>query len=172
MGMDVYGKDPKTIKGEQFRNNSWWWQPLWDYCVSNHGKIVAEVENGHSNVGDGRDAETATALGLALMSDIENGLAKKYEDEYRLRLSELPMSECQWCDGVGIRSDDVGILNDMPNKELEQAEAIILERTHGWCNACKGHGKTLPWSANYPFSTENVQEFAEFLLDCGGFESC
>jgi hypothetical protein len=172
MGMDVYGKNAKTKKGEYFRNNVWWWHPLWEYCVTTHGEIAGKVDNGHSNDGDGLDAEMATALGVALMSDIESGLVKKYEDEYRLALSELPMPECQWCAGTGIRSDDVGIVNDMPNKELEQAEAIVLGRTHGWCNACKGHGKTLAWSANYPFSTENVQEFAEFLLDCGGFEIC
>jgi hypothetical protein len=28
MGMDVYGKEPKSDKGEYFRNNVWWWRPL------------------------------------------------------------------------------------------------------------------------------------------------
>ena len=32
MGMDVYGIAPTSERGEYFRNNVWWWRPLWDYC--------------------------------------------------------------------------------------------------------------------------------------------
>ena len=28
------------------------------------------------------------------------------------------------------------------------------------------------YSAHYPFSKENVEEFCEFLEDCGGFSIC
>jgi hypothetical protein len=33
MGMDVYGKDAVSEKGEYFRNNVWYWRPLWNYCI-------------------------------------------------------------------------------------------------------------------------------------------
>ena len=51
----------------------------------------------------------------------------------------------------------------MPAKQLEEALAVLLGRTHGTCNGCGGEGKVASWEASYPFSAENVQEFAEFL---------
>jgi len=55
MGMDVMGMNATSEKGEYFRNNVWWWRPLWDYCLNEHGDIAGQVEHGHSNDGDGLD---------------------------------------------------------------------------------------------------------------------
>lgn len=170
MGMDVYGKNAKTTKGEYFRNNVWWWRPLWNYCEELHGNIARKVEYGYSNDGGGLGADDALELGKRLLDDIANGVTAKYEAEHREHLASLPTSECEYCKGTGIRSDAVGIENGMPDKELEEADAIILGRTHGWCNSCRGHGKVQHFATNYPFSTENVREFAEFLVESGGFE--
>ena len=172
MGMDVIGKSAKSEKGEYFRNNVWWWHPLWDYCLNVHDDIAGQVDSGHSNDGDGLDEEDAHKLGLRLMSDLEDGTTAEYERKYRERLALLPMRDCNWCESTGIRTDSVGVENGMPTKELDEDVAIVVGRTHGWCNSCRGNGKIVPWEANYPFSTENVREFAEFLLDCGGFEIC
>ena len=73
---------------------------------------------------------------------------------------------------TGIRSDTVGVDNGMPTKELSETDAIILGRTHGDCNACHGHGKVQHFATNYPFAVDNVREFAEFLIECDGFEIC
>ena len=42
MGMDVYGKKPKGEKGDYFRNNVWWWRPLWQYCASSAPELIDE----------------------------------------------------------------------------------------------------------------------------------
>ena len=60
----------------------------------------------------------------------------------------------------------------MPEKELKPEVQILVGRTHGWCNGCDGVGTTESWLAGYPFSEENVKEFAEFLMDSGGFQIC
>jgi len=172
MGMDVIGKNPTAKRGEYFRNNVWWWHPLWDYCLNAHGDIAGKVDSGHTNDGDGLDADDALELSQRLFADIESGLAATYETEYRAHLASLPTSECKHCEGTGIRSDTVGVDNGMPEKELEEVEAILLGRTHGWCNACRGNGYVQHFATNYPFSVENVREFAEFLSNCGGFEIC
>ena len=62
MGMDVYGTEPKNEKGEYFRNNVWWWHPLWSYCQENYPDITASVKKGHDNSGDGLDDEDSTKL--------------------------------------------------------------------------------------------------------------
>ena len=170
MGMDVYGKSPTSDKGAYFRNNVWWWHPLWDYCLGMHGDICGKVTEGHFNSGDGLNADDATKLGLALLADIGAGITSEYEKKYHAELAALPLVDCQWCEATGIRNDETGKSHGMPERELDEASAILFGRTHGWCNACQGAGKSASWATNYPFKTSNVQEFAEFLLDCGGFE--
>jgi hypothetical protein len=54
--------------------------------------------------------------------------------------------------------------------ELPESEAIMLGRTHGTCNACRGVGWRLHDFADYEFSAENVRRFAEFAGESGGFE--
>ena len=169
MGMDVYGKNPTTEAGEYFRNNVWWWRPLWDYCLDLHGDICDKVENGHSNDGDGLDAFDASLLSDRLMMDISTGVTAAYERKRNKYLSTLPRTDCRLCGATGVRTDDVGVANGMPEKELDLETAIVLGRTHGWCNACHGEGKCEDFQASYGFSIENVRKFAEFLKDCGGF---
>jgi len=74
MGMDVYGKNQESEKGAYFRNNVWWWRPLWNYCEELHGDITHKVESGYSNDGDGLDAENALALGQRLLNDLATGV--------------------------------------------------------------------------------------------------
>ena len=172
MGMDVYGNKPKAEEGEYFRNNVWWWRPLWNYCLEVHGDIAGKVKDGHSNSGDGLGSRDSTKLGKLLLADIESGFTAGYEQNYRNELAQLPTEPCTYCGATGIRNDEVGVNMGMPGRELETSHAILLGRTHGWCNACDGEGKTLHWLTNYPFEIENIKRFAEFLVNCGGFKIC
>lgn len=169
MGMDVYGKSPVSEKGSYFRNNVWWWRPLWDYCETFHGDLVGNV-SGHYNDGDGLDEEGAKALAQRLFDDLEQGRIDTYAEGYRQALAALPMEHCGFCSGTGIRTDEVGVDMGMPDKALDEAIAIIVGRTHGWCNACYGRGEKESIAASYSFDKENVVEFATFLMDSGGFE--
>lgn len=169
--MDVYGKAPKSERGEYFRNNVWWWRPLWDYCEHVAPELVGGV-SGHTNDGDGLNAEGAEQLSQILMITLSDGTCEAYETGYRKEIAELPHETCDLCVGTGIRSDKIGIEQGMPTKELDEAQASILGRTHGWCNKCNGNGWVEHWATHYPFSKDNVREFAEFLADSGGFEIC
>ena len=44
MGMDVFGLEPRKEKGEYFRNNVWWWRPLWDF-VAHIDELYSEEKN-------------------------------------------------------------------------------------------------------------------------------
>ena len=72
MGMDVIGKNPVSEAGEYFRNNVWWWKPLWSYCGVVAPELCDGIE-GNFNVGDGLDEEGAIALAEALQSEIDSG---------------------------------------------------------------------------------------------------
>ena len=171
MGMDVFGTAPKSEKGEYFRNNVWWWRPLWDYCTIVGDEIVADVD-GHSNGGDGLDAERADDLSVILYNEIASGRTAIYEAMYRNLIASMPREVCVTCEGTGIRTDAVGQDMGMPERKLDDAIAVVVGREYGFCNGCQGEGLRDPFDASYPFDVENVQKFAEFLKDSGGFKIC
>jgi hypothetical protein len=172
MGMDVYGKNPISEAGSYFRNNVWYWRPLWDY-VAQVGSDVIDgelAEHGHYNDGAGLDEDGALALAQILAEELESGRTETYERKNNEYFASLPREACEWCNATGIRTDKVGEEMKMSEKELSPEMQILMGRTHGWCNACQGVGTRESFEANYPFKTENVREFATFLKDCGGFE--
>ena len=83
--------------GVYFRNNCWWWRPLWDYCYYLEGDvntidwIISEklYEEGHSNSGAGLNAEDAKKLGQSLLLAIHRGDTIKYQAEYMQEQEEL-----------------------------------------------------------------------------------
>lgn len=171
MGMDVYGKNPKSNAGEYFRRNVWGWRPLWDYCVDNYNDLVGEV-SGHTNDGDGLGNEGSLELARRIKEDLVSGKAKTYIDERNAYLADLPRPECDLCSGTGIRTDKVGVENGMPEQELEPELQVILGRSKGTCNGCRGEGKRDNFETWYSLDLDDLQEFAEFLENSGGFEIC
>lgn len=168
MGMDVFGrKNPDAY----FRNNVWWWRPLWNYCIDVAPDLCEKV-SGHYNDGDGLDEDDALELARRLRVELEAGRVAEYERKYNAHLASLPRHECQFCGGTGIRTDEVGVNMGMPTRALEEHIAIVVGRTHGWCNACQGEGRVDDSMADYPFSEENVSNFVDFLDDSGGFSIC
>jgi hypothetical protein len=158
MGMDVYGKNPKNKRGEYFRNSVWGWRPLWNYCCEVAPSVTEQVEHGHSNDGDGLEADDSVFLASILREEIASGRCAKYQKEYEERLENMPDQKCDLCQGTGARSDGYAKAN-VPH---------VCEP--GGCNGCSGTGKVRPFDTHYPFDVDNVAEFAEFLENCGGFE--
>jgi hypothetical protein len=158
MGMDVYGREPISETGTYFRNNVWWWRPLWNYCITQHPDLTEQVVDGQSNSGDGLDAKNAFALGKRLQEDIDSGVVAQYEKEYREYIEALPMNDCEYCQATGHRVWEANSINNNTNEPFTTI-----------CNACNGEGKVEDYAANYPFSVQNVQEFSKFLVSSGGF---
>jgi hypothetical protein len=174
MGMDVYGKEPQSKEGEYFRNNIWYWRPLWGYCCEVADDIIGKelADVGFSNNGHGLDSEGAVMLAERLFQEIESGKTAEWKKDYDAQLAALPMEPCKYCEETGIRTDKVGVTHGMSTRELSEDMAIILGRTHGTCNACNGVGKKPAFATSYPFEVENVLEFANFCKDSGGFQIC
>ena len=144
MGFDVYGKKPSNETGKYFRNNCWYWRPLWNYVETVCPKIAAKVEYPQSNDGSGLDEEDAFQLYWELQQSIQNGTLVEYEKAYKEYIEQLPDEKCS-CVG-----DDNIAKNE--------------------CFACKGTGMTQNFDKHYPFDSDNVREFAEFVKYSGGFE--
>ena len=85
--------------GHYFRNNCWWWRPLWNYCHNVAPDLIDEklFEDGHSNSGAGLDDKGAKKLGQLLLQEINNGNTIRYQAEYEQWLDDLPDNVCSHC---------------------------------------------------------------------------
>lgn len=199
MGMDVFGQDPKNEKGAYFRNNVWWWRPLWEYCEFVAPELTNMVENGYSNDGDGLDAEDSVLLAKALRKSLRDGTLDTYDKTRTEWLASLPIRPCVHCQATGKRtwytnpnepheykasiSYDLmqAMMNEKDNEGTGNGELptyTLVEKPKDWteetkeCNGCEGTGGQQHWAKSYPFDKKNVREFATFLANCGGFQIC
>jgi len=141
----------KANPGYYFRNNCWWWRPLWNYCYEIAPDLIdMELhDNGHHNSGAGLDAYNAERLGQRLMELIADGSVIKYEAEYMQHLDDLPDEACMRCNN-----------NNRGNNKKKD------------CTNCNQTGLRPNFNKSYPFDSRNVEEFAHFCLQSGGFEIC
>ena len=108
--------------GTYFRNNCWWWRPLWDYCHFIAPDLISEElwADGHNNSGSGLDHLGAKELGQRLIKTLDDGYADTYIKEYELNAEQ---------------------------KKKDGDE----------------------FATSYPIDRENIERFARFCLECGGF---
>lgn len=152
MGMDVIGRNPTNKVGEYFRNNVWWWHPLWQYCCAVDATLADKVPCGHSNDGDGLEScEDCEDLASKLQHSIDNGYADFYISQRDLELERMPFETCDFCSGTGVRNFE--------GKDIQ-------------CNGCEGKGKKKSIDSWYKLDKENIKSFIEFLNNCGGFQIC
>lgn len=155
MGMDVYGNSPTSEIGRYFRNNIWYWHPMWTYCAAVAPDIIPASNLGHFNDGWGLDNHAALKLAECLSAALLSGHTEQYEQKYQQRLDSLPLEPCTICGATGKR-----------------AEPPVVGSGSRPCTYCDGTGKVRSFQARSPFSTDNVREFEAFLRDCGGFKIC
>ena len=72
--------------------------------------------------------------------------------KWLLAHKNLELEDCEYCETTGQR--------DLGDGEMKD------------CNACRGKGQKESWEANYPFDTQNVEEFRVFLEQSGGIQIC
>lgn len=192
MGMDVYGRKPTSETGSYFRNNVWWWRPLANFIENEYSDDIARISKiaWHTNDGEGLGKRDSLKLAKLIRRDLANGTVAEYEKKYNDTINSAPEIPCDYCKGTGKRAwakpgvktqkiEALAALAAAPGTPGEGAAAqAAIERLGGsnmeikTCNGCSGTGKDKPFWTNYPFSKENVQEFADFLEACGGFKIC
>ena len=143
--------------GEYFRNNVWWWRPLWSFICCTCDDILTEEEITAGDYNDGREIseEKADIIATRLQLSIDNGEAEEWGKERQAALDAQEDVECTTCNGTGNR------------QEPPETGAGDMK-----CNGCEGKGSKRPFDTNYPFDVGNVQEFARFAAQSGGFNIC
>lgn len=140
MGMDVYGNNPTNDTGTYFRNNVWWWRPLWDYCCHVSPDIAGKVKLAHENSGDGLDNIDSIKLSMALDESINNGTAERYVLQYNITRTETIPCECSY----------------------------VYENSD--CAICNGTGIQENFLKYYHIDVDNIKKFRDFLVYSGGFK--
>lgn len=148
--------------GAYFRNNVWWWRPLWNYVCEVCEDIMSKED---MNAGTGNDGikiseSTVDKMSEKLIAEMALDNHTKFEKEYIKSLNKLPDVECNICDGTGKRKDFNYKANDL-NSFLNIK-----------CNGCDGTGIKSNFGKNYPFNAKNVEEFVNFLSESGGIQIC
>ena len=70
--------------GNYFRNNVWWWRPLWHYVCNSCDDILTEedIEGGASNSGHKINADKALEIGVRLHTAVLDGSVQEWKDGY------------------------------------------------------------------------------------------
>ena len=137
--------------GIYFRNNVWWWRPLWQYVCEQFPDLISDedAERGCYNDGHEITEDKAMKIGVELTAMLEDGRVKEHTDRYKAELKALPQVDCYVCDN-----------NNRGHKKRKE------------CKACNKTGLKDDWAKSYPFDVENVESFAVFCLESGGFTIC
>lgn len=150
--------------GVYFRNNVWWWRPLWTYVCGLCDDILTEKDMQRGGFNDGHLISKTKAKKIATRILMENksGELDKYAQQYKKTISTMPKEKCTICDGKGMRTPP------LLNEDFE----VNTEKELQECNGCEGTGERTSWAASYPFSVDNAIEFAKFAKESGGFQIC
>ena len=162
---EIQTKFDEDNPGRYFRNNVWWWRPLWNFVCQSCDDFLTnkDIEGGSFN--DGRKISKTKAKRIAsrLRNLIKDGTVGKLDEEYKAKY-EVASSH---------------------NKKVQEK----LDKITADCK--KKHGDIVPsnfpepyksqwneaydskdWTTDYPFCAENIENFAEFCEKSGGFEIC
>lgn len=175
MGMDVYGKNPTSEAGKYFRRNVWHWRRLADLVIVLEPELASKCKYWQSNDGAGLNARDSRTMADRLDKHVADGMVKKLVDKEDAALASLPREKCAFCNGTGIRTDEIGEKNGMPDKIVEpQPDEPGNPRVglKGWCNGCDGWGTRKNDALMYWVVPEDVTEFAAFMRASGGFRIC
>ena len=84
MGFDLSGVDPQNEKGDYFRNNIWYWRPLWEFVYMYCREEIQEetYEQGHENSGAFIPSDNAVKIGMKLQVLISDGTVANFEKRY------------------------------------------------------------------------------------------
>ena len=91
--------------GHYFRNNVWWWRPLWEFICHTCDDILTEQEKEAGSYNDGKEISESKANVIAsrLQLYIDNGDAERWGEERQATLDSQEDEECNICEGTGNR---------------------------------------------------------------------
>lgn len=154
-------------KGYYFRNNVWWWRPLAEYVLEQTKVITSKKKIQGFSYNDGvaisaTEAEQiAKQLYFLLQSGHTEHYAKQYEEK-RIIAEKHNAIVQKKLDEIALEAEKITGKKDLAPANFPKDIYKKWDETY----------QEKEWIENYPFSVDNVKEFADFCKDSGGFTIC
>ena len=165
---DAREKYLQENKGVYFRNNWWYWRPMWDFVNEKCNDLIDEelYDKGHGNDGE-VDQELAIDISKRILTKEVLDEAKRKQEEYDK--DAKPKQEFnELLSKAGHLYFDEIIKPMYPDKivpaDLEKLDKDAYKKWEALMFDLQYR------ETSYPFSWENVKEFGEFCAQSGGFE--
>jgi len=209
MGFDLYGENPKVVKGfsdkkseryeelanmsysdreklglndeywelqtewennnpgSYFRNNVWWWRPLWSFTCDHCADFLTEDDMNGGCYNDSYiiTEDKAVAIAERLYEALKQPETQEYLDNHMKAMEKAKKH------------------NEMIEQEKKALDEIAVEMTGNKDIAPIDYPKDLKkkfdelmdkrdWASSYPINRENIESFARFAKQSGGFSIC
>ena len=150
--------------GEYFRNNVWWWRRLASYTYENVDEI-SEDDYGLWHENSGHQVDKGTAIKIA--DKLEELIKQGHTAEYQMQVEEAMVHAEEHNKGIEEKMSALreSVIKLTGNKNIAPADYPDIQNKE-WENLYSQKS----WNDSYPFSVENVQDFADFCRQSGGFE--
>ena len=209
MGFDLYGENPKVVKGfsdkkseryeelasmsysdrekqgfsdeywelqtewennnpgNYFRNNVWWWRPLWSFTCDHCADFLTEDDMNGGCYNDSYiiTEDKAVAIAERLYEALKEPETQEYLDNHMKTMekakkhNEMIEQEKKALDeiAVAITGDKDVAPIDYPKDLKKKFDELMKKRD---------------WASSYPINRENIENFARFAEQSGGFSIC
>jgi len=168
---DVYFKAVDDYEceviGSYFRNNVWWWRPLWTFIGAACDDILTEKDMSNGNYNDGHKISKTKALKIAarLRKLDKQGVIDGYEE------TTMEMVRQAHDDNKKLKKEAAKLLN-VVKKETGNDKIVPMQYPTKYRKKFDAILEKENWSGHYPFYADNVREFSTFCQNSGGFEIC
>ena len=83
-----------AVEGDYFRNNVWWWRPLWDYICQECDNILTDKDKEYGQMNNGHVISKTKAKRIAtkLRKNLKNGHIHELCDRYEKNRSMLKLA--------------------------------------------------------------------------------
>ena len=153
--------------GTYFRNNVWWWRPLWSFVCEHCEDILTEkdMNNGCYNDAHVISRRKAEAIAQRLEEVIETEETKMWIKEHMDNLEQAKRNNAQveaelkeLKKMVEVETGNPDIYPAIyPDKFKKKYDEVYAKRD---------------WASSYPFHKDNVINFINFARQSGGFSIC
>ena len=150
--------------GAYFRNNVWWWRPLWSFTCDQCADFLTEDD---MNAGCYNDnyiitEDKAVAIAERLYEALKEPETQEYLDNHMKAMekakkhNEMIEQEKKALDEIAVKiTGDKNIAPiDYPKDLKEKFDELMKQRD---------------WTSSYPINRENIENFALFAALSGGF---
>ena len=159
---DAYDKWEQENPGVYFRNNVWYWRPLWMYVCTSCHDILTEKDMSKGTYNEGHIISKTKSKRIAarlrkMLKNLEVKMYAAHAEEERQKAVD--------------HNKKIQDLIDALNERVKEQHGDIVPKDYpephktDWDNL----QSQKRWEGNYPFDEENVREFAEFCEQSGGF---